>query len=54
KRWIPTMGFWAVGAGTAALYLLSVTPKVKRTFLVKVPVLGSYFEDKTPPEDKPF
>lgn len=69
--------------------VLSVTPKVKDTLLVKVPVvrnsfidqymiaaelcsrtllhlpllhfdwlflgqLGNYFEDKTPPEDKPF
>ncbi|KAH8117310.1 hypothetical protein DFH11DRAFT_1574347, partial [Phellopilus nigrolimitatus] len=33
------MGIWGVGAGTAALLLLSVTPIVKREFLVKVPVV---------------
>ncbi|PAV23610.1 QCR10 subunit of the ubiqunol-cytochrome c oxidoreductase complex [Pyrrhoderma noxium] len=54
KRWTSSLGIWGVGLGTAALFLLSVTPIVKRTFLVKVPVLGSYYEDKTPASDKPF
>ncbi|KAG8217337.1 hypothetical protein J3R82DRAFT_5432, partial [Butyriboletus roseoflavus] len=36
------------------LQLLSVTPLVKNAFLVKVPLLGSYYEDKTPASDKPF
>ncbi|KAF8894461.1 cytochrome b-c1 complex subunit 10 [Infundibulicybe gibba] len=54
KRWVPTLGIWGVGAGTAALFLLSVTPLVKRELLVKVPVLGSYYEDRTPASDKPF
>ncbi|KLO05905.1 hypothetical protein SCHPADRAFT_838753, partial [Schizopora paradoxa] len=53
-KWVPAMGIWGVGAGTAALLLLSVTPLVKREFLIKVPVLGSYYEDKTPASDKPF
>jgi hypothetical protein len=48
------LGVWGVGAGSAALFLLSVTPLVKREFLVKVPVLGSYYEDKTPASDKWF
>jgi ubiquinol-cytochrome c reductase subunit 10 len=43
-----------VGAGTAALFLLSVTPVVKKGFLVNIPLLGSYYEDKTPASDKPF
>ncbi|RDB21304.1 hypothetical protein Hypma_011452 [Hypsizygus marmoreus] len=54
KRWATSLGIWGVGAGTAALFLLSVTPLVKREFLVKVPVVGSYYEDKTPASDKPF
>ncbi|KIJ60669.1 hypothetical protein HYDPIDRAFT_32092 [Hydnomerulius pinastri MD-312] len=54
KRWGPTLSIWGVGAGTAALFLLSVTPVVREGFLVKVPLLGSYYEDKTPASDKPF
>ncbi|KAG5645913.1 hypothetical protein DXG03_005060 [Asterophora parasitica] len=54
KRWATSLGIWGVGAGTAALLLLSVTPLVKREVLVKVPVLGGYYEDKTPASDKPF
>ncbi|KAG2133855.1 ubiquinol-cytochrome-c reductase complex subunit-domain-containing protein [Suillus cothurnatus] len=54
KRWGPTLGIWGVGAGTAALFLLSVTPVVKKGFLVNIPLLGSYYEDKTPASDKPF
>ncbi|KAG6820563.1 hypothetical protein H0H93_015083 [Arthromyces matolae] len=54
KLWAPSLGIWGFGAGTAALFVLSVTPLVKREFLVKVPVLGGYFEDKTPASDKPF
>ncbi|KAF8797882.1 hypothetical protein BYT27DRAFT_7178051 [Phlegmacium glaucopus] len=54
KRWVSSLGLWGVGAGTAALLFLSVTPLVKRELLVKVPVLGSYYEDKTPISDKPF
>jgi len=53
-KWVPSLGIWGVGAGTAALLLLSVTPLVKREFLTKVPVLGNYYEDKTPASDKPF
>ncbi|GLB35107.1 putative ubiquinol-cytochrome-c reductase complex subunit (QCR10) [Lyophyllum shimeji] len=54
KPWAPSIGMWSVGIGSAALLVLSVTPLVKREVLVKVPVLGSYFEDRTPPSDKPF
>ncbi|KIK06609.1 hypothetical protein K443DRAFT_129875 [Laccaria amethystina LaAM-08-1] len=54
RRWATSLGVWGVGAGTAALLLLSVTPLVKREVLVKLPVLGSYYEDKTPASDKPF
>ncbi|KAF8275262.1 ubiquinol-cytochrome-c reductase complex subunit-domain-containing protein [Lactarius quietus] len=54
KRWSGSAGVWGVGVGTALLFLLSVTPKVKNTFLLKVPVVSSYFEDKTPASDKPF
>jgi len=49
-----SFALWGIGAGTAALLLLSVTPLVKREVLVKVPVLGNYYEDKTPASDKPF
>jgi len=54
KPWALTLGLWGVGAGTAALLFLSVTPLVKRELLVKVPALGLYYEDKTPASDKPF
>ncbi|KAI0705831.1 cytochrome b-c1 complex subunit 10 [Cytidiella melzeri] len=54
RKWTPSAALWGAGAGLFALYLLSVTPLVKRTFLVKVPALGSYYEDKTPACDKPF
>ncbi|KAN0075323.1 Ubiquinol-cytochrome-c reductase complex subunit (QCR10) domain containing protein [Tylopilus felleus] len=54
KRWAPALGIWGIGAGTAALFLLSVTPVVKNGLLVKVPLLGGYYEDKTPASDKPF
>ncbi|KAI0361973.1 hypothetical protein OH77DRAFT_1416164 [Trametes cingulata] len=54
RNWSTSLGLWGAGAGITALYLLSVTPLVKRELLVKVPVLGGYFEDKTPACDKPF
>ncbi|KAF9052695.1 cytochrome b-c1 complex subunit 10 [Panaeolus papilionaceus] len=54
KRWAPSLGIWGATAGTGALLLLSVTPLVRREVLEKVPVLGSYYEDKTPASDKPF
>jgi len=54
KRWSGSLGFWGVGAGTALVFLLSVTPKVKNTLLLKIPVLSSYYEDTTPASDKPF
>ncbi|OJA17428.1 hypothetical protein AZE42_04811 [Rhizopogon vesiculosus] len=41
KRWGPTLGIWGVGAGTAALFLLSVTPVVKKGLLVNVPMVRS-------------
>ncbi|KAH7889895.1 cytochrome b-c1 complex subunit 10, partial [Phlebopus sp. FC_14] len=54
KRWGPSLGIWGIGAGTAALFFLSVTPVVRNGLLVRVPIIGSYYEDKTPPSDKPF
>ncbi|KAM5538997.1 hypothetical protein V8D89_007220 [Ganoderma adspersum] len=54
RTWTPSLGLWGAGAGVAALFLLSVTPLVKRGFLSKVPVVGGYWEDKTPASDKPF
>jgi len=54
KAWAPTLGVWGVGVGTAALFLLSVTPIVKDGVLVKLPLIGSVYEDKTPASDKPF
>ncbi|TDL27286.1 hypothetical protein BD410DRAFT_714114 [Rickenella mellea] len=53
-RWGSSLGIWGFGAGTAALFLLSVTPLVKRELLVKLPLLGRYYEDNTPASDKPF
>ncbi|KZV75770.1 hypothetical protein PENSPDRAFT_646817 [Peniophora sp. CONT] len=54
KQWTPSLALWGVGAGTAALFILSVTPKIKRTLLVKIPVVNAYFIDTTPDSDKPF
>ncbi|EIW85415.1 hypothetical protein CONPUDRAFT_98444 [Coniophora puteana RWD-64-598 SS2] len=54
KRWGPSLGIWGFGAGTAAVFLLSVTPVVKNGLLVNLPLIGSYYEDKTPACDKPF
>ncbi|KAI0053840.1 hypothetical protein FA95DRAFT_1551604 [Auriscalpium vulgare] len=54
KQWTPSLGLWGVAAGTAAVLFLSTTPKVKNGILVKLPVIGSYYEDTTPASDKPF
>ncbi|PIL23884.1 hypothetical protein GSI_13635 [Ganoderma sinense ZZ0214-1] len=54
RTWTPSLGLWGAGTGVAALFLLSVTPLVKRGFLSKVPMIGGYWEDKTPASDKPF
>ncbi|KAJ3551144.1 hypothetical protein NM688_g4891 [Phlebia brevispora] len=54
RKWAPSLAIWGVGTGAAVLYLLSVTPLVKREFLSKVPVIGGYWEDKIPASDKPF
>ncbi|KAF5358018.1 hypothetical protein D9756_001701 [Leucocoprinus leucothites] len=54
KRWFTSLGIWGVTAGAGALLLLSVTPLVRREVLAKTPVLGNYYEDKTPVSDKPF
>jgi len=54
KAWTPALGIWGVGVGTAAVFLLSVTPIVKNGLLVKLPLIGSVYEDKTPASDKPF
>ncbi|KIN94481.1 hypothetical protein M404DRAFT_168141, partial [Pisolithus tinctorius Marx 270] len=54
RNWGPSLGTWGVGIGATALFVLSVTPVVRNGLLIQVPVVGSYFEDKTPPSDKPF
>ncbi|KAL6309004.1 hypothetical protein BKA93DRAFT_821838 [Sparassis latifolia] len=54
RTWGTSAGWWGVGAGIYVLYLLSVTPLVKRDFLSKVPMVGSYYADKVPASDKPF
>ncbi|GBE82348.1 predicted protein [Sparassis crispa] len=54
RTWGTSAGWWGVGAGIYVLYLLSVTPLVKRDFLSKVPLVGSYYADKIPASDKPF
>ncbi|KAG1759027.1 hypothetical protein EDD22DRAFT_907816 [Suillus occidentalis] len=42
RQWGPTLGIWGVGAGTAALFLLSVTPVVKKGLLLNIPLVRSY------------
>ncbi|KAE9406771.1 hypothetical protein BT96DRAFT_207428 [Gymnopus androsaceus JB14] len=54
KSWSPSLAGWSVGLGAGALLFLSVTPLVRRELLSKVPVIKSYYEDKTPDCDKPF
>jgi len=54
RRWGTSMGLWGAGAGIMVLYVLSVTPLVKQGFLSKLPVIGSYWQDKIPASDKPF
>ncbi|KAF9648068.1 hypothetical protein BDM02DRAFT_3187434 [Thelephora ganbajun] len=54
KAWVSSLGVWGIGVGTAALFLLSVTPIVKNGVLVKLPLVGGVYEDKTPASDKPF
>ncbi|THG99634.1 hypothetical protein EW026_g2734 [Hermanssonia centrifuga] len=54
RKWAPSAAVWGAGAGVMVLYILSVTPLVKRGFLTKLPVVGAYWEDKTPASDKPF
>lgn len=54
RNWGPSLGAWGFGIATAALFVLSVTPVVRNGLLIHVPVIGGYFEDKTPPSDKPF
>ncbi|KAG8881134.1 hypothetical protein FRB98_004541 [Tulasnella sp. 332] len=54
KRWVPSLGMWGVGAGTAVALLMSATPLFKNDVLIKIPVIGTYYEDHTPASDKPF
>jgi len=54
KRWVPSLGLWGAGAGVAVAMLMSATPLFKNDVLVKIPVLGNYYEDHTPASDKPF
>ncbi|KAG8987751.1 hypothetical protein FRB94_002370 [Tulasnella sp. JGI-2019a] len=54
KRWVPSLGMWGVGAGTAVALLMSATPLFKNDVLVKIPVIGTYYEDHVPASDKPF
>ncbi|KZV93351.1 hypothetical protein EXIGLDRAFT_835769 [Exidia glandulosa HHB12029] len=57
RRWSGSLALWGAGAGIYVLYILSVTPLVKREFLTQVPVtppqIGSYYEDKRPASDRP-
>ncbi|KAF8201611.1 hypothetical protein BJ912DRAFT_945880 [Pholiota molesta] len=48
KRWSTSAGIWG------ASFVPSVTPLVRREVLEKTPVLGRYYQDTTPPSDKPF
>ncbi|KAF9532327.1 ubiquinol-cytochrome-c reductase complex subunit-domain-containing protein [Crepidotus variabilis] len=54
KRWASSLGIWGASLGAFGVLALSVTPLFRREVLQKVPVLGSYYEDKTPASDKPF
>ncbi|KAG8930634.1 hypothetical protein FRC03_001853 [Tulasnella sp. 419] len=54
KGWVPSLALWGAGAGTAVALLMSATPLFKNDVLVKIPVIGSYYEDKTLASDRPF
>ncbi|WRT70114.1 uncharacterized protein IL334_007108 [Kwoniella shivajii] len=54
SRWGTPLALWGVAAGAAVSLFLSDVPLFKKDVLIKVPVVGNYFIDKTPDSDKPF
>ncbi|WVR07564.1 hypothetical protein IAU60_004606 [Kwoniella sp. DSM 27419] len=53
-QWRSPLMIWGVAAGAAVSLFLSDVPLFKKDVLIKVPVVGNYFIDKTPDSDKPF
>ncbi|WWC91825.1 uncharacterized protein L201_006772 [Kwoniella dendrophila CBS 6074] len=49
-----TLVLWGGAAGFAVSLFLSDVPLFRKDVLIKVPVVGNYFIDKTPDSDKPF
>nr|XP_018261012.1 ubiquinol-cytochrome c reductase subunit 10 [Kwoniella dejecticola CBS 10117]OBR83170.1 ubiquinol-cytochrome c reductase subunit 10 [Kwoniella dejecticola CBS 10117] len=54
RGWTTPLMIWGVAAGGAVSLFLSDVPLFRKDVLIKVPVVGNYFIDKTPDSDKPF
>ncbi|KAK1927776.1 cytochrome b-c1 complex subunit 10 [Papiliotrema laurentii] len=50
----PALAVWGIGAGAAVALFASDIPLFQKDVLQKIPVINSYFTDKTPDSDKPF
>lgn len=40
--------------GVAGIFFLSDLPKVRKDIMIKLPVIGPYFQREVAPEDNPF
>ncbi|KAF2199449.1 hypothetical protein GQ43DRAFT_398716 [Delitschia confertaspora ATCC 74209] len=47
-------GSFGAVAGIFALFFFAEVPKVRDDIMIKVPIIGEYFEKKIAPEDNPF
>ncbi|PVF97720.1 hypothetical protein CPB86DRAFT_706445, partial [Serendipita vermifera] len=54
RAWRFPLAVWGVSTGITLSLLLSNTPIFKKDVLIKIPVFGDIWTDKTPPEDKPY
>ncbi|PWN49929.1 hypothetical protein IE53DRAFT_316742 [Violaceomyces palustris] len=53
-KWVPSLALWGGAAAGGVTLFMSSVPLFKTDVLLKIPVVASYFEDKTPESDKPF
>ncbi|KAL1957541.1 hypothetical protein VTO42DRAFT_5767 [Malbranchea cinnamomea] len=45
---------FGVAAGIFAVFFFGEVPRVREDILMKIPVIGGYWERSIPPEDNPF